>query len=309
MITDLRRVAARFMAICAIAVTTSTAADASSPSEPLAPIGRDAYARLFEPASNVFERPPIEEFSFQQQKPPEPEHTGFQALVRSTANDFKAFPQRTSTWVILGIGGAAAALVHPFDDDISEGLPKHDNLKKVFAPGKYLGYTWVQMGASIGTYIVGRYYYHPAAGKTNRVSHLGFDLLRANLLTTALTYGVKYGVRRDRPDGTCCSFPSGHASVTFASASVLERHFGYRAAWPTFVIASYVAASRLTDNKHFASDVLFGAALGMASGWTVVGRHGRDDFAMYPIMMRGGAGVMMTWTAGGPHTGSSAEGP
>jgi membrane-associated phospholipid phosphatase len=309
MTTELTRVATRCVAICVIAVAASTVAYADSPSEALTPIGRDAYARLFGAAPSVFELPAIEEFSFQQQKPPEPHHTGFQALVRSTASDFKTFPQRTSTWVILGIGGAAAALIHPFDDDISEELPKHDNLKKVFAPGKYLGYTWVQMGASIGTYVIGRYYYHPAEGKTNRVSHLGFDLLRANLLTTALTYGVKYGVRRDRPDGTCCAFPSGHASVTFASASVLERHFGYRAAWPTFVIAGYVSASRLTDNKHFASDVLFGAALGMASGWTVVGRHGRDDFAMYPVMLRGGAGVMMTWAPGGPHTGSSAEGP
>ena len=47
--------------------------------------------------------------------PPPPEHTGFQALVRNTGSDFVAFPKRTSTWVILAIGGGAAAAAHPLD--------------------------------------------------------------------------------------------------------------------------------------------------------------------------------------------------
>ena len=42
---------------------------------------------------------------------PEPEHTGLAAIVYKTGADFKAFPRRKSTWVILGIGGAAAAAV------------------------------------------------------------------------------------------------------------------------------------------------------------------------------------------------------
>ena len=126
-------------------------------------------------------------------------------------------------------------------------------------------------------------------------THLGFDLLRANFLSQGLTYGIKVAVRRDRPTGECCSFPSGHASLTFATASVLERHFGYRNSWPMFVIAGYVAASRLTDNRHFLSDVLFGSALGMASGWTVVGSHGRENFALFPVPIRGGVAVSGTW--------------
>jgi len=274
----------------------------------IAPASHRAYQQLFASGADAAgdagldATPALPPSSFdaivQEQKHPEPKHTGFAALVRSTASDFNAFPRRKSTWVILAIGGAAAGLIHPFDDNIADELPQHDNLRKVFKPGKYLGYTWVQMGGAVGTYVVGRYFYHPEEGRTNRVSHLGFDLLRANLLTSALTFGVKYAARRDRPDGTCCAFPSGHASVTFATASVLERHFGYRSAWPTFVIAGYVAASRLVEQKHFASDVLFGAALGMASGWTVVGRHGRGDFALYPVPLRRGAGVMMTWAPG-----------
>jgi membrane-associated phospholipid phosphatase len=127
---------------------------------------------------------------------------------------------------------------------------------------------------------------------------VGFDLIQAQLLSQGLTFAIKVSVRRDRPTGECCSFPSGHASATFATASVLERHFGYRAAWPTFVIAGYVAASRLNDNRHFLSDVLFGSALGIASGWTVVGRHGRDSYAMLPVPVRGGMMVTFMRMAG-----------
>jgi membrane-associated phospholipid phosphatase len=227
-------------------------------------------------------------------KPDRPAHTGFSALVRAIGSDFKAFPQRKSTWAILAIGGAAAAAVHPADDDINNKLQESDGLKKAFKPGKYLGSTGVQVGASVGTYLIGRYA-KPGGSKTNKWSHVGFDLLRAQVVSSTLTYGIKVSVRRDRPTGECCSFPSGHATVTFATASVLERHFGYRASWPMWIIAGYVAASRLIDNRHFASDVVFGAAMGVASGWTVVGRHGRDTFAMTPVLMRGGAGVAFTW--------------
>jgi membrane-associated phospholipid phosphatase len=72
---------------------------------------------------------------------------------------------------------------------------------------------------------------------------------------------------------------SGHATSAFAAASVLERHFEYRGSWPALLAASYVAASRLVDNRHFLSDVIFGAALGEAVGWTIVGRRQTKDCA------------------------------
>lgn len=229
--------------------------------------------------------------------PPPPEHTGFVALIRDTGSDFASFPRRRSTWVILGIGAGAAALVHPWDDEINDELQEANTLKNIMKPGKYLGYAWVQGGAALGMYFIGRYAMEPEQGThTNRVAHLGFDLLRANIVSQAFTYGIKIAVRRDRPTGECCAFPSGHASLTFASAAVLERHFGYRGSWPMFAIAGYVATSRLTDNRHFASDVLFGSALGMATGWTVVGRHGRESFALYPVPVKGGVALAGSWS-------------
>jgi membrane-associated phospholipid phosphatase len=121
--------------------------------------------------------------------------------------------------------------------------------------------------------------------------HIGVDLLRAQIMTQALTLGLKLAVRRDRPDGTGYSFPSGHSSVTFASATVLQRHLGWRAALPTYTVASYVAISRLHENRHFLSDVTFGAALGIAAGRTIT-RHGRNTWVMTPASVPGGIEVV-----------------
>jgi membrane-associated phospholipid phosphatase len=232
-----------------------------------------------------------------EQTPDLPEHTGFKALFFDTASDFAAFPRRPSTWVILAIGGAGAAIAHPFDDEANAHLVGSDAVGKFFAPGKYIGAMYTQVGMAVGFYVAGRYLMPHAAGapKTNKVAHIGFDMLRSLIVSQTFTQAMKQSIRRDRPTGECCAFPSGHSSAAFATASALERHFGYRGAWPTFVVATYVAMSRMHDNRHYLSDVVFGGALGIASGWTVVGRHGRSNFAMTPVPVRGGVMLALTY--------------
>jgi hypothetical protein len=265
-----------------------------------------AQDSAFHPSNEVFESAFGTDASAELQPtappPAEPRHTGFKALVIETGRDFKAFPRRRSTWVLLGIGGAAAALAHPADDNLNARMVGSDTVRKIFAPGKYIGSVPVQAGVATGLYLIGRYVLPPAAGesKTNKLSHLGFDMMRALIVSQALTQAIKITVRRDRPTGECCAFPSGHASAAFATAAVLERHLGYRTAWPTMLLAAYVGASRLHDNRHFLSDVVFGSALGMASGWTVVGRHGRSEYAMIPAPTRGGAMVTFARRARSP---------
>jgi PAP2 superfamily protein len=222
--------------------------------------------------------------------PPVPRHTGLRAVLYMTAEDFKSLPKRRSTWVILGMGGALAAATHPADLDVNNRLQGSVDADRFFKVGKFVGSGYVQIGSAVGLYVYGRYFLPPLEGESrnNKVSHLGFDLLRALMITQAVTLGVKQTVRRDRPTGECCSFPSGHSANAFTTAAVLERHLGYRAAWPTLVIATYVASSRLNTNRHFLSDVVFGAGVGTAAGWTVVGRHGRSSYTLVPVPIRGG---------------------
>jgi hypothetical protein len=288
-----------FMALSVSAGAQEPAIDLSASLDPDRPLFPAPPVPEWNAGSNP--RPELLEFKLLEevaQKHPEPEHTGLAALVYSTAADFKAFPLRRSTWVILGIGGATAALAHPADTEVNEKLK---GSSEFFAPGKYIGSTYVQVGTAVTLYVVGRYMLPKKDGtRTNKVSHLGFDLLRSLIVSQALTQGIKHTVRRQRPTGECCAFPSGHASSAFATASVLERHLGYRGAWPAMAIATYVGMSRLSDNRHYLSDVLFGASLGIASGWTVVGRHGRSEYTLLPVPVPGGVAVTLTRLPAGP---------
>jgi len=49
-------------------------------------------------------------------------HTGWGSLAKDTARDFWVFPQRKSTWVLLGAGALAALAVHPADDYVEDML-------------------------------------------------------------------------------------------------------------------------------------------------------------------------------------------
>jgi membrane-associated phospholipid phosphatase len=225
-------------------------------------------------------------------------HTGWATLLKDTAGDFVAFPKRKSTWTLLGIGAAAALATHPADNYVETHVVGNHTADHVFSLGTWVGTSYVQVGSAVGLWAVGRYVVAPAAGeaKTNKYSEVGFDLIRAQIVSQAIVHGMKYSIRRDRPTGECCAFPSGHAATAFAAASVLERHLGYRASWPALVGATYVATSRLVDNRHFLSDVMFGAAVGMASGWTVVGARGRSGFALQPVPVKGGMLIALTRT-------------
>ena len=105
-----------------------------------------------------------------------------------------------------------------------------------------------------------------------------------------MLFRSKYSVGRERPDGSSRrSFPSGHSSGTFASAAVFQRRYGWKAGLPAFGVAAYVAASRLSENKHYLSDVVFGAAIGLTAGRTVTFGRGETQFELAPVATPGGA--------------------
>jgi membrane-associated phospholipid phosphatase len=214
----------------------------------------------------------------------------FGSLFHNLGDDIKHIPRKNSIYW-LATETALALAIHPADDDINRRLSGSDFADALFVPGKYIGSFPVMFGASLTTYLAGR---HRHVGW---VQHLGMDMIEATLLSEGITQGIKVAVRRDRPlraDGTRAngfSFPSGHASVTFAVATVFQQHIGWKAAVPTYLVASYVAMSRLHDERHFASDVVAGATEGIIVGRSVTW-HGRNYYAS-PMLLPHGAGVMV----------------
>jgi hypothetical protein len=224
----------------------------------------------------------------QDQKPPTPRHTGVRALFGGLKEDIKHLPSVENLY-LAGVGGGLSAAVHPFDQSVNAHLISHyDGVNDIFAPAKYYGGTPIQVGLSIGTYIFGRAMDQP------KVSHLGMDLLRAQAMTELMVEPLKFATRRTRPDGSNNqSFPSGHAAVTFAVVTVIERHLGWKQSLLGYAVATYVATSRLHDNVHYLSGVVFGAAVGTIAGRTVT-QHGRGNWTFAPTPVPGGVAVMVT---------------
>jgi membrane-associated phospholipid phosphatase len=219
------------------------------------------------------------------------------ALVHNLGDDFKHLPRWNSVYWLAG-GGAAALAIHPLDDNINRHFAGSGATDAFWKPGQVIGNTGVLLAAGATTYLVGR------GRKNDRVQHLGMDTLEAEIMSAGLVYGLKEAVRRPRPSSAEApntsgfSFPSGHATSTFAAATVLQQHLGYKAGIPTYLVASYVAMSRLHENVHNASDVVFGAALGIVVGRTVTW-HGRNFYAS-PMLVPKGSGIMVTIHAAAP---------
>jgi len=210
--------------------------------------------------------------------PPTPRHTGIRALVKDLAGDVTHLPSKENLfWV--GVGGAGALAAHPFDDNVNEAMVGSAFAKDFFKPGAVVGQFGTLFGTSGIVYAVGRIKDQP------KVSHLGMDLIQALVVSEGLVQGLKYATRRERPDHSGNnSFPSGHASDTFAFATALERHLGWKGAVPAYIISSYVAMSRLPANRHWLSDVVFGSSVGIIAGRTVTRhrRHGPVEVAAVP---------------------------
>jgi membrane-associated phospholipid phosphatase len=217
--------------------------------------------------------------------PPTPRHTGIKALVKGLVIDFKYLPSRENLmWA--GIGGGLALAVHPADDNLNRALVDNDFAEKFFKPGEVLGELPTLLASASVVYAVGRLQDKP------RVSHVGMDLIQSLAMSEALTHTLKYTTRRERPDGSGkTSFPSGHAADTFAFATALERHLGWRYAVPAYVFASYVAISRLPANRHWFSDAVFGSAVGIIAGRTVTS-HEAHPFPVAVTYIPGGVSVM-----------------
>ena len=217
--------------------------------------------------------------------PPTPEHTGIKATAINIVHDFGHLPSRQNLY-IAAVGGALALAVHPADKTVNRHLVDKGWVDKAYKPAKYLGQSPTLIGASLLAYAYGRIKDEP------KVSHLGMDLVRAMVVNEAMIQTLKYTARRERPDlSDNHSFPSGHAGTTFAIATALERHLGWRGALPVYVFSTYVATSRLHDNRHYLSDVVFGSTVGIIAGRTVT-RHGSSGYTTDIVPVAGGGAAL-----------------
>ena len=100
--------------------------------------------------------------------------------------------------------------------------------------------------------------------KSNMNKDYVSNAIAANILST---YAIKSLSQRQRPDGSNnYSFPSGHTSNSFLAAELINQIEGMPLSVPFYLLSINTALSRINDKKHFLSDVVFGAAIGISIG-------------------------------------------
>lgn len=241
--------------------------------------------------------------------------TAAPAAAAQTAGSPGPLFDRRDAWIAAGYLGAAA-LAFPFDVAIAREvrdsvLQETPGLRRASRAFDLLGVPGTALLAG-GLYGAGRLLDQPA------MADVGLHATEAFILAEVATLVLKYTAGRTRPrrdpgdafdfgflrgfqGSDYQSFPSGHTSGAFAVAATLahemERLWGGDA-WlygvATYGPAALVGVSRMFDNHHWASDVVFGAAIGAFSGWKVVKyNHENPDNRVNRWFLAG------AWTPGG----------
>ena len=139
----------------------------------------------------------------------------------------------------------------------------------------------------------------------------------ASLTMLALTSAIKYTARVERPDGSSRnSFPSGHTTMAFTSAELLNIEYGDRFPWLrpiSYTVATATGVGRLLNNRHWIGDVVTGAGLGILSAhfgyWATDLLFGRSrrNHTPSPLFPREGFLLYLPIESGTLHTKRGAE--
>ncbi len=122
---------------------------------------------------------------------------------------------------------------------------------------------------------------------------------KAELLMNILVDGMKPLFHTTRPSGGANSMPSGHTAQAFVSATILDMEYRHTSPWIS--VAGYAAAAttglfRMINNKHWISDVLVGAGIGIFSTKVVYFTHQyhwgkKGNMVILPTILKKGGGV------------------
>ena len=96
------------------------------------------------------------------------------------------------------------------------------------------------------------------------------------------------------------SFPSGHTTVAFAAATVFALEYKDKPLIPivAYSAATMIGLSRITENKHWSTDVLVGAALGFLTGKEVVNNYHRYSKLKAPGQKKNTVSFKLNYAAG-----------
>jgi membrane-associated phospholipid phosphatase len=219
------------------------------------------------------------------------------ALVTAPLH-WSAEDRKLAAGVVLVIGGLMA-----FDTKLANESQEHRS-----SATNSLSTATTDLGAAGAWVISGGLVVGGLALNDSHLSTTGREALESGVLSGLIVTILKPVFGRERPPAANnevafepgsknYSFPSGHATEAFTVASVIAaRSSGWLIPTLAYAGATAVAFDRVNDRAHFPSDVVAGAALGIAVGRFVVHRHERASESTGPDIslttLPHGAGVV-----------------
>lgn len=204
----------------------------------------------------------------------------------------------------LGFGGVTVATlgVMILDDEIQGAFQRNRSslTNDISHYGLEPWGNWYMVGAIGGVYL------HGLAWNNDKSKRVGLLSAKSLILTAAFTRIPKYAFQRVRPsdanknpyifegpfsDYQNTSFFSGHTSAVFSVATIFASE--YKGTWVppvAYSIAALTGVSRLHDNRHWASDVVMGAAFGYAVAKLV---YNQDNWGIRVAPANNGLGLVI----------------
>jgi len=226
------------------------------------------------------------------------------------SRDIVISPVRWNTYQWIGVAAVVGTTVLLFsqDEEIQKWVqgnrtPALDNVSAtIFEPIGSGLYTLPALGILYGCGLIWR---------NDRAKITALKGVEAYLLAGVASQIIKHLTHRHRPNQDIppdpgawegpfrgfdfTSFPSGHAAAAFAVATVIATSYQQTIWVPIlcYSLATGTALSRVYDNNHWASDVVFGAAIGFAIGKLVVRNERR--LKVLPVSPAG-PGISIVYT-------------
>ena len=202
-----------------------------------------------------------------------------------------AAPEMRLHWAATAMGALA---VSRLDSWATSGEVRG---KIMSQPQAFIGDKWGDPVAAIvalpSIFLADKILGHSSADTKNRLEFAVASLVSVGITTVV----AKELFRRKRPNGIGHrSFPSGHTSIAFAVAEVVRQLYGNLASAPFYLLAVNTGLSRIHDNKHYPSDIVAGAGLGIGiiRGFSMVDRAALP-FSVSVNMGRTGIVARLSW--------------
>jgi hypothetical protein len=204
-------------------------------------------------------------------------HTWPERLWRDSVD---TFTEPSNIWLLSLAGAASIAMNNDgADKAIQKSVESHrvidgffsESLKTVGNPGTHFAATglWYALAAQ----------HNDTVGEER-----AWTMMTALAINGMVTVGLKAARGNRTPNGDRWAWPSGHTSSSFTVASVLDEFYGHKVGIPAYVGATFVAYRMVEEGDHWASDVIFGAALGWAVGHSVAGKYMDMNLAGFDVM-------------------------